>query len=130
MKKYPISYDVTFDGAGRTRDELKALNRGGADALVIASILRGNDTREPHEGSKSIGILTADGRNGGEIPTTELFQVWSHISAHLMDAKDLSPWQREIAKDAFFRVRQKMAEVAAGNTRLEFSTIRGKVDIE
>lgn len=95
--KYLLAYDLMKKKGGFTKKELKENGIGGADALVLVSIIRGNEYGEPHEGNKSIGFLTIDGREGIEdIPNTELFQVFVNLAKYL--SENCIGYQKQIAK--------------------------------
>lgn len=104
-KKYHIKYHVEL---GEFTKE-QADGQGLTDALVLVSILRGP---KPHEGEKSIAIISADGYNGGqELISTELFQVWTFLADMLSQEDDLAEWQKKMVAGVIDDVRQKIAGI-------------------
>jgi hypothetical protein len=93
----------------------QADGHGLTDAVVIASILRGP---QAHVGEKSIAIVSADGHNRGqEIPSTELFQVWTILADMLTQEEDLPKWQKAMAESVISAVRKMIVDLATkGNT--------------
>jgi len=98
MKKYRVKYKIDHEIGQFTKDELRKDGSGGCDAFVFASILRCNETGEPHEGAKSIGFLSVDGRTDhSNIPDTEMFQVFGHLAKMVSELPGCLDWQRELA---------------------------------
>jgi hypothetical protein len=90
-ERYPVSYEVSFSETGFSKEDLDAKGRGGCDALILFSIMRGNDRCEPFEGPKSFAIVSCDGRAGQSVPTAELFQAMSHLASFISEQPDISP---------------------------------------
>lgn len=98
-KTYLMKYDLNLERGKFTKEEIGA--KGGCDAFVLVSILRGNEMGEPHKGVKDIAILSYDGRQGEDIPNTEMFQVFAHLAHFLKDCEGCPEWQRTIANATF-----------------------------
>lgn len=111
--KYLLRYDLQFQKGSFTDSELEAKGLGGCDALIVTSIIRNNNTGEPHEGSKSIAFFTVDGRpNHPQIPNTEFFQAFSHM-AHAIKDMNCPEWQKKIAQDTHDGVKKHMNQNSA-----------------
>ncbi len=105
--RYLLSYNLDLKKGPFTKEELKEKRIGGTDALVIASIIKGNEFGEPHEGTKSIAFVTVDGRKGiDNIPNTELFQVFANLAKYL--SENCTGYQQQIAKATFDNVKNIM----------------------
>jgi hypothetical protein len=95
----------------------QADGHGLTDAIVIASILRGP---KAHEGEKSIAIVSADGHNKGqEIPSTELFQVWTILADMLTQEDDLPAWQKAMAESVINAVRKMIVDITRDGKKPE-----------
>lgn len=103
---YPIAYRLDHKKEGFTREFLEEHGLGGCDAMLIFSIIRENKTCEPHVGSKSIGILSMDGRNGEEIPMTEMFQVFSHLAKYISENAIKDSFSHQLTSAAFEGIRE------------------------
>lgn len=107
VKKYALKYffNAIPSEDGYTKQQLAEEGAGGADALMIVSILRGG--KKAHDGSFSAAFKTIDGQNGGSaIPNTELFSVFSMLANHLASCGDVLPWQKELCEDVFDVIKQ------------------------
>jgi hypothetical protein len=96
-----LKYTVELKPGGYTAEELKQSGDGGADALVIVSIVRGG--KPAHSGPVSFAVITADsvGYDGGdapEIPVTELFSAVVMQCNQIAQDEVAPQWQRLIAK--------------------------------
>lgn len=96
-----LRYRVDLKPGGYTKEELTASGDGGADAVVIVSIMR--DGKSPHSGPKSFAVLSADsvGYDGGDvpdIPVTEMYQVMTMLCQRIAETPSAPQWQREIAE--------------------------------
>ena len=103
-----LKYTVNLKPGGFTAEELKASGDGGADAVVIVSIVR--DGKPAHTGAVSFAVLSADivGYQGGEvpgIPVTELYQVMTMLAAQISDDTTAPTWQRNICADVMEKTR-------------------------
>lgn len=111
---YLMKYRFKIETGKFSKDEVKAEaakdgTMGAADAFVFASIIRGNDTGEPHEGTKSIMVVSRDGRDPKgeqEVPSSELFQVAVQICRQVASDPEALEWQRVLAADLFEQVRE------------------------
>lgn len=107
-----LKYNVDLKPGGHDPEEIKAEGVGGADAVVIVSIMR--DGRPPHSGPISYAVLTADsvGYEGGdvpEIPDTELFQALTMMAEKVGQSATVPAWQSAVARDLVAYVRDKVA---------------------
>ncbi len=108
QKHYLVKYDLKIETGVFLKKELVEAGVGGCDALVVASIIRGNDTGEPHEGPKSIAVFSWDGRDPTreqEIPPSELFQVMLHLCHMIANDGEAPNWQRELCETTFEAAR-------------------------
>jgi hypothetical protein len=103
-RKYPIAYRI--ENKPHSKAQLILDGLGGCDAIVVASIMR--DVLDQPEGRKSIAVLSLDGATGGDIPSTELFQVFARLAHTLAGESSLPAWQREIAAATIAYVRMMM----------------------
>jgi hypothetical protein len=108
-----LKYNVELRAGGFTPEELKAEGVGGADAVVIVSIVR--DGRPPHSGAVSFAVLSADsvGYDGGdvpEIPVTEMFQVMTMLCNRIEQDESAPQWQRVISTNVLESVRDVLAK--------------------
>jgi len=102
-KVYHCRYDIQPECGEFKREG--ADGKGLADAFIFVSILR--EGERAHDGSTA--IFSFDGQNDGEeVPDTELFHTWALMASTLMNKPDCRPWQREIAKQTFEAVREKI----------------------
>lgn len=95
-----LKYHVEFRVGGFEPNEIRAEGAGGADAVVIVSIVRNG--KPPHNGPVSFAILSADsvGYDGGdvaEIPDTELFQAMTAMAGRLSESATVLQWQRDLS---------------------------------
>jgi hypothetical protein len=113
-----LRYDVKLKPGGYTAEELKQDGAGGADAIVIASIVR--DGRPPHSGPLSVVIMSVDsvGYQEGDypdIPDTELFIVMTMMADKLSKSEALPAWQKALAVDMFEQVQTLMQNLSHNN---------------
>lgn len=109
---YKIKYDLKADYGDFTKEEIKIEGKGGTDALLLTSIIRGNPDGEPHVGSKSIAFIDIDGRGKDfNIPDTELFQVMTHLALTIMENGVAPTWQLNICTGVFKIVQQQLMEM-------------------
>ena len=108
-----LKYKVSFKQGGFVEEDIAPDDEGGADALVLISIMRNG--KPAHSGPVSFLIFTADsvgyqeGKDGEEgevpeIPDTELFTAMSMMARGLSESK-IPEWQRAIARTTFEAVR-------------------------
>lgn len=101
----PLRYTVeqgTFEEKALRED-----GAGGADALVLVSVMRGG--APPHSGPASYATVSIDGTaNGSEIPHTELFTIMAMWAKALAESDELPVWQQQIAADFFRRVQENV----------------------
>ena len=102
--KYSISCD-TNNGEGFTQEEiLESGDFGGADALMLISIIR--EGKKAHDGGVSIKIMSLDGQNDkNPIPDTELFHIWNSLCIRIIESPDTSFFQKQIAQETIDSVR-------------------------
>ena len=118
-RHYRLKYDLKLEYApegGFDKAEIIAEGKGGADALVLVSIVR--DGNNPHEGWKSIKVTEIDGRGQDfHVPDTELFQVITATADGLLERfiqgvdNPITNWEREILADLMTTVRNKLQEL-------------------
>lgn len=94
---YKLKYGFKFETGDFTKAELGA--DGGADALVVASIVR------PPDGSLSLAFLSKEGSTGEEVSDSELFKVWALLAARLLES-DIDGGRRKILEAAHESVRK------------------------
>lgn len=76
-RRYPVSYTVRHEPAGKSRAELEAEHQGGADAVVLISLLT-------QGGGLSMNMVSVDGeREGADLDPEVLFKVWG-LLAHTL----------------------------------------------
>lgn len=95
---YPLAYRID-PHANLTKEELRARGLGGADAIVIASILF------PEDGSRSQRILSLDGRTGEPLPPIEIWKTWASMARGLADSEELQPAFRHLCECVHTTVR-------------------------
>jgi hypothetical protein len=104
-KIYHCKYGLSLECGEFHKEDVDVETHGLTDAFVLVSILR--EGEHAHDGAKSTAIVTYDGQTGGgEIPDTELFQVWSFLANKLMTAEGCPAWQRDLARESFAAVRK------------------------
>lgn len=110
-----LRYKIDFKPGGYTAEELKQSGDGGADAVVIVSIMRGG--RPAHSGSVSFAVVTADSvgyEEGGdvpEIPVTELYQAMTMLAHRISQDPAAPQWQREICNATIEATRDVVARM-------------------
>lgn len=87
---YRLTYTVEAPPEGLTAAAAKARGIGAADALVVVSIVRGED------GSVSYASLSLDGATGKLLPHEELFKAWTAMAQLLSASPDLGPESRAV----------------------------------
>ena len=109
-----LRYKVDFKPGGYTAEELRQSGDGGADAVVIVSIMRGG--KPAHTGSVSFAVLTADsvgyeeGKDVPDIPVTELYQAMTMLAHRISQDPDAPQWQRDICEATVEATRNVVAE--------------------
>lgn len=104
---YSLKYKFEFEHSnkGFTNKEIEDSECGGTDALFIASIVRDGITS--HDGASSVKFFSFDGQNPDvALPRTEIFKVWSMLASNLSEDNNVPEWQKEIAKEAFLKVKK------------------------
>lgn len=106
--RYPLTYDVKAIPGGATAEEARVAGLGAADAVVLTSIVRGDD------GSVSHLTLSLDGATGKPLPDDEVFKAWALLTHRLAESPTLGPGKRAlcvlvdmIVRDAIARSREK-----------------------
>jgi len=106
-KIYHCKYGLTLENGEFRKEDVTTETHGLTDAFVLVSILRYGESA--HDGAVDTAILSYDGQNNGEpIPDTEMFRTWSLMANTLINSEGCPPWQKEIAKQAFEAVREKI----------------------
>ena len=99
-RSYPISYDIQIHESGASPEWLDNAGRGGADAVVIWSMIY------PDDGSFSLMPMSLDGNSRQEVSDDELFKCWSMMAQQLSKSTQLSAGKRDLCRRAFEVVRQ------------------------
>ena len=85
-EEYFLSYQFRVNDPPLTYEQAKSeseeTNWGATHAMFMASIC------DPPDGSLSIYFLSKDGRNGLELPDSELFKVWMLLTNRLTKSQD------------------------------------------
>jgi hypothetical protein len=132
--KYPVRYSIQRREPpdGWTKDELGV--DGGADALVIMSIVRsptlGVLVGRP---ATSQAVLSVDGETGERLADVDLFQAWVAMARGLMDLENLSDEAQMICRRAFEAVQaqilaERLGETVSGTVKL--SVKDGKIRLD
>lgn len=90
-RRYPLSYALEVEDPPLTAEELLATDRGGCDAVLLASIVY------PPDGSLSILIHALDGRTKVSMTDKEIFKCWALMAKRLAASKTLDDGRREFA---------------------------------
>ncbi len=94
--KYRVSFgDMRSHPEGASAVELEKEQRGGADALLLASLIY------PEDGTLSLLFRSLDGRTGKELEDREWFKIWTLMGKRLAASKTLDPARREFARMTF-----------------------------
>ena len=93
--KYKLKYKVEHECGEFTKQEILNENAGGADALIIFSLIY------PEDGSFSQNFSTVDGRTGMSLPDNEVYKVWVLLSHRLANSKTLAEGTKELARTIF-----------------------------
>lgn len=88
-RRYPLAYRLD-PMANRTKEELQARDEGGCDAIIVHSLIFGED------GSRSQATASMDGRTGKPLPALELFKTWALLAHDLSLRPDLSAPQNAL----------------------------------
>ena len=110
-----LRYKIDLKPGGYTAEELKQSGDGGADAVVIVSIMR--DGRPPHSGSVSFAVRSADsvgyeeGKSASEIPVTELYQAMTMLAHRISQDPAAPQWQRDICNATVEATRQTLEQL-------------------
>jgi hypothetical protein len=107
-----LRYTIDLKPEGYTAEELKQAGDGGADAIIVVSIMRGG--RPPHSGSVSYAIISADsvGYGGGdvpEVPVTEIFQATTMMAHRVSQDEGAPQWQRDLCNELVEKTRDIVA---------------------
>lgn len=96
-RKYKIGYRVVT--GEKTREELRAADLGGCDALIVHSIIFTDD------GGLSYQLVTHDGRTDDDLGVDEVFKAWMFMAKRLADDPTLGEGRRALARLVFEEVR-------------------------
>lgn len=105
--RWGIRYEVEAKPGGWTKAELVASgpNTGGADALIIISVMRMNETGEPWKGQTSSNLFSV-GPDGKPLSDEEIFQEWTLMAHGFTQSKGLAESQRRVAFEAVQKIRE------------------------
>ena len=100
-RRYGIKYRIDV---GNFLAEDAGGKEGLTDALILISMLY------PEDGSLSVALVSADGRNVVDeefpsLPSIDIFKAWSLMANNLMESEDLPPLHRAICQHAFETIR-------------------------
>ena len=91
--KYKLKYKFDVDVGNYSKEEIKEADRGGADAIILTSILY------PEDGSLSVYFQSFDGRNEGkDLEDKELFKVWALLANRLGRSETLTGKKQQLAQ--------------------------------
>lgn len=100
---YKIRYKI--EPGEFTKEQVREANCGGCHAIIIHSIMFGED------GSRSELIISADGRTKLALSGHDLFQSWMMLAHKLSEHPDLGEARRALAGDVFESYRQMIMKM-------------------
>lgn len=100
-RKYKIKYKMEF-GEFTAEELKKEKDIGACDEILVCSKLAIKD------GAASYLFLHRKGHKDVEMDATDLFKIWSMLSAEILQRDDVINWHREILAESFDKVRKKI----------------------
>ena len=97
-EKYHLTYELTPHPEGITKEDVPP-GHGACDAAILCSIMY------PPDGSYSLLLLPADGRNGDRLPDSEIFKVWTLMTKRLAESKTLPEPRRAFVEEIWGVIR-------------------------
>lgn len=100
-EKYHVAYSVDWHPEGVSKADVPE-GHGATDAILVASMIYTED------GGLSVAFVGGDGRTNTDLNAGQRFQVFTFLASELADSFELSPEHREIAREAFESVRDRV----------------------
>ncbi len=87
--KYKITYKIEHHEEGLTANEIKMLQRGGCDSVILISQIY------PPDGSYSQVVFSKDGRTGEKVTPIDLWKAWTLLGKRLAELEGLDKGRKE-----------------------------------
>lgn len=94
MHKYAIKYELNAGNRkeGYDKDDAENGKYGLCDAFIFISIIKSED------GSYSLGMSSADGKEKRALTQEEIFKVWLMMGVSLHDEGKLLDWKKSFVE--------------------------------